>query len=624
MDKSTVASSSRPVELLSPARTADIGIAAIDAGADAVYIGAPAFGARAQAGNTLDGILRLVEYARPFGVKVYVTLNTILYDSELEKVRQMALQLAEIGVDAFIAQDMSLWQMHLPIPLNASTQMDNRTPQQVQMLYDLGYSRAILARELSLDEIHKIHQAVPKMELEVFVHGALCVSLSGRCYASQYCFSRSANRGECAQFCRLAFDLIDGEERVVVRDKHLLSMRDLNRSHDLEQLMDAGVSSFKIEGRLKDIDYVRNITAYYRQTLDSILQRRPEYRRASYGHCETLFKPDPLKSFNRRFTDYFLHGRKADVWSPDTPKSVGEPVGEVKENRGYTIRVSGLTTFHSGDGLCYFDVQHKLHGFRVNRAEANLLYPATRQPGLSPQTLLYRNHDALFEHQVMQPQPPRTLAVDVILQPTTEGYRLTMSDETGATVSQDYTLDHQEARSGQGERQARELSKLGGTPLRAIHVDTSKTAHLFLPASVLSQWRRQAVEALLSRHHTATQPTLPPRKKVSYPNVRVDYRANVANMMARDFYLEHGAIEVSPAYELEPPSDAILMTCKHCIRFALNACFKRSPSRAHRLVGPLQLALPDGRKFPLEFDCRNCQMLVHAPYSQSQSQSHGS
>ena len=351
------------IELLSPARNLECGIAAVDHGADAVYIGAARFGSRASAGNSVQDIARLCAYAHPFGVKVYVTVNTILYDEELQDTQELIWELYRAGADALIVQDMSLLRMDLPpIPLHASTQMDNRTPDKVRALRDLGYEQVVLARELSLSEIRAIHEAVPDVFLEAFVHGALCVSYSGRCYASEFCFGRSANRGECAQFCRLPFTLEDSNGEPVVEDKYLLSLRDMNRSRYLEEMMDAGVRSLKIEGRLKSVSYVKNITAYYRQRIDAILHRRPEYMRSSAGKEEFFFTPDPERSFSRGFTDYFLHGRTDDLASPDTPKSRGQLAGRVKEVRCGCVIVAGTTPFCNGDGLCFLDGQGKLQG----------------------------------------------------------------------------------------------------------------------------------------------------------------------------------------------------------------------------------------------------------------------
>ena len=595
----------RRIELLSPAKDLACGIEAIRCGADAVYIGAPHFGARAAAGNSVDDIAQLVAYAHQYGVHVYATMNTIIFDDELEEARMLALKLHEVGVDALITQDMALQQMNLPIPLNASTQMDNRTPEHVNALAALGFKRVILARELSLDEIKKIRHATD-IELEVFVHGALCVSYSGRCYASQHCFGRSANRGTCAQVCRLAYDLVDVDGNVLVRQKHLLSLKDLNRSRSLEALMDAGVASFKIEGRLKDVAYVKNVTAFYRQKIDEILSRRPEYRRASYGHEHKDFQPCLEKSFNRGFTDYFLRGRTEDVSAPDTPKSVGEPVGHVKAVRGREIKVGGLTTFHNGDGLCYFDSKGRLQGFRVNRVEGNVLHLSEAMPEVPLHAPLYRNYDAQFVNLVSKKSDERTIMLDIVLTESDIGFLLSGTDETGRHVQLAFPDEKQTARTPQRDRVAKELSKLGGTCYEADSVNVEWEMDYFLPAARVAGWRRALVEKLLS----LSQPPLVLSERPSADISALD-PVNVANRLARQFYEKTGDKPVLPAYELqEPKQGALLMTCKHCVRYSLGACNRHLHNRRY-LPEPLYLQMGDGRRFRLSFDCQQCEMHVY-------------
>ena len=595
----------RRIELLSPAKDLACGIEAIRCGADAVYIGAPHFGARAAAGNSVDDIAQLVAYAHQYGVHVYATMNTIIFDDELEEARMLALKLHEVGVDALITQDMALQQMNLPIPLNASTQMDNRTPEHVNALAALGFKRVILARELSLDEIKKIRHATD-IELEVFVHGALCVSYSGRCYASQHCFGRSANRGTCAQVCRLAYDLVDVDGNVLVRQKHLLSLKDLNRSRSLEALMDAGVASFKIEGRLKDVAYVKNVTAFYRQKIDEILSRRPEYRRASYGHEHIDFQPCLEKSFNRGFTDYFLRGRTEDVSAPDTPKSVGEPVGHVKAVRGREIKVGGLTTFHNGDGLCYFDSKGRLQGFRVNRVEGNVLHLSEAMPEVPLHAPLYRNYDAQFVNLVSKKSDERTIMLDIVLTESDTGFLLSGTDETGRHVQLAFPDEKQTARTPQRDRVVKELSKLGGTCYEAGSVNVEWEMDYFLPAARVAGWRRALVEKLLS----LSQPPLVLSERPSADISALD-PVNVANRLARQFYEKTGDKPVPPAYELhEPKQGALLMTCKHCVRYSLGACNRHLHNRRY-LPEPLYLQMADGRRFRLSFDCQQCEMHVY-------------
>ena len=403
----------RPIELLAPAKNLECGIEAINHGADAVYIGAPRFGARAAAGNSIDDIKALVDYAHIYNVRIYVTVNTILHDEELPETEKMIWELYRAGVDALIIQDMGITRLNLPpIALHASTQMDNRTPEKVKFLSDIGFRQVVLARELSLEEIKKIHDTCPETLLEVFVHGALCVSYSGQCYVSQACYGRSANRGECAQFCRLAFDLVDSNGKTIEQNKHLLSLKDMNQSDNLEALLDAGATSLKIEGRLKDVSYVKNVTAYYRQKLDSIFKYRKEYVRASAGTVKTTFTPQLDKSFSRGFTDYFLRGRNPGIFSFSTPKSLGEEVGTVKEIRGNYFTVAGVKSFSNGDGLCYIDDNGRLQGFRVNRVENNKLFPQ-EMPRLKPKTRLYRNFDQEFEKLMQKKSAERKIAVDI-------------------------------------------------------------------------------------------------------------------------------------------------------------------------------------------------------------------
>lgn len=601
----------RKIELLAPARNAETGIEAIKHGADAVYIGASGFGARAAAANAIEDIGRLAEFAHVFGAKVYVTLNTILYDSEIGEAERLACSLCEAGADAFIVQDAAYLSMSLPpVPLHASTQMDNRTAAKVCRLYDEGFDTAVLARELSIDEIREIHAACPGMRLEAFVHGALCVSFSGRCYASQYCFGRSANRGECAQFCRLPFDLEDASGSKLLHRKHLLSLRDMNRSRYLEQLMDAGVSSFKIEGRLKDTGYVKNVTVYYRHCIDEILARRSEYCRASAGTVQVDFRPNPAKSFNRGFTDYFLTGRSGDMASINTPKSVGEPVGMVKEIHGGSFTVDSNVAFSNGDGLCFFDGSGTLHGFRINRAEGKRLFPLSMPEGLQRRTRLFRNSDAAFERLLSKPTAERRVALDMELSETPGGYALALSDELGRKTVHAFDYPHEEARTPQGENLRKQLLRLGDTLFHVRSIELHLAGERFIPSSVLAAARRDAVAAHM---RVAAAPVREKRrtpKAVSFAGREIDSSYNVANSKARNFYMANGAGHVSPAYELEQRRDMPLMTCRYCIRHALGVCAKEGNARV--LPGKLFLRLGDGRRFRLDFDCNKCNMKVYA------------
>ena len=416
----------RKIELLAPAKNLECGIEAVNHGADAVYIGAPKFGARAAAVNSLEDIAALVEHAHLYNVRIYVTVNTILKEEELKETERMIWELYRIGVDALIVQDMGITRLNLPpIPLHGSTQMDNRTPEKVRFLADAGFRQVVLARELSLQEIRGIHEACPDVPLEVFVHGALCVSYSGQCYVSQACFG-----------------LVDADGKTIVRNKHLLSLKDLNQSEVLEELLDAGATSLKIEGRLKDVTYVKNVTAAYRRKLDAIFARRKEYTRASSGTCHFDFQPQLDKSFSRGFTHYFLQGRGGEITSFDTPKSLGEEMGTLKEQRGGYITVAGVKPFHNGDGVCFLDEQGRLQGFRINRVDGNKLYPAGEVPRIKPRTRLYRNFDQEFERILTRKSSERKIGVCWELADTSFGFSLTAADEDDNRVTQNRHARH--------------------------------------------------------------------------------------------------------------------------------------------------------------------------------------
>ena len=604
----------RKIELLAPAKTVEIGMEAIRHGADAVYIGAEKFGARAAAGNSLEDLASLVEYAHLFRVRVYVTVNTILKDEELPVVEQLIWKLYRIGVDALIVQDLALLKLNLPpIPLHASTQMDNRSVEKVRYLYEMGYRQAVLARELTLDEIRRIHEAVPQMPLEVFVHGALCVSYSGQCYASQACFGRSANRGECAQFCRLPFDLVDAKGKVIRKNKYPLSLKDMNQSENLEQLLDAGATSLKIEGRLKDLSYVKNVTAYYRKKLDAIFKRRSEYERSSSGYSVLSFSPQLDKSFNRGFTDYFLHGRNDAICSLDTPKSLGEEMGYVKESRGGYIVVAGTRHFNNGDGVCYRDDMGQLHGFRINKVEQNKLFPQERL-NIRPHTILYRNYDHEFERLLSRPSAQRKLRVDMVLREIPDGFSLFMADEDGNKVALPLRMEKQLARSEQQDNLKRQLSKLGNTPFEAESIEIHLSQNFFIPSSQLAEARRMAIDKLVQvrkityRQEVARMSSL---HTGFYQGKNLTYLANAMNRAAVEVYKEQGALTVEPAFEKKAVEGQALMYCRHCIRFMMGWCPVHQRNKSP-FTEPYSLISKDGRRFRLEFDCKQCQMKVYA------------
>lgn len=525
------------LELLAPAKNLECGIAAIDHGADAVYIGPERFGARVAAGNPIEDIRQLCDYAHQYRARVYATVNTIIYDDELSDTEELLWQLYQAGIDAILVQDMGLLRMKLPpIALHASTQTDNRTADKVHWLQELGFQRVVLARELSVSEIADIHRQVPDMPLEVFVHGALCVSYSGQCYASQHCFARSANRGACAQVCRMEFDLTDDNGNIIEHNRHLLSLKDLNLSEHLEELAAAGATSFKIEGRLKDITYVKNVTAAYSDKLDELIGRHPDkYQRASLGHCTYSFRPNLKKTFNRGFTTYFLHGRQPDIYSPDTPKAMGEFVGTVKELRGKYFTVAGTARFANGDGVT--DTTNTLNG------------------------------------------------------------------------SFTFHLSHQLARTSQRENIIRELSKLGGTPFTCTAFNIAADFPYFIPNSRLAEMRSTMVTHLLKSGTTCNAPFTIQHEaaRIPAPSYQQHYLYNIANQQAAAFYHE----TEPTAYELKGGKAALLMQCRHCLRYSLGYCTRRGGKKPswHE---PLSLQLSNGRKFLLEFDCKNCQMNIYA------------
>lgn len=610
----------RKIELLAPAKNLECGIEAINHGADAVYIGAPKFGARAAAGNSLADIAALVAHAHLYNARIYVTVNTILKDEELADTEQMIWDLYRIGVDALIVQDMGITRTNLPpIPLHASTQMDNRTPEKVRFLADAGFRQVVLARELSLSEIQRIHTACPSVSLEVFVHGALCVSFSGQCYVSQACFGRSANRGECAQFCRLPFSLVDADGKTIVRDKHLLSLKDLNQIDRLESLLDAGASSLKIEGRLKDVSYVKNVTAAYRRKLDALFARRKEYVRASSGTCRFEFTPQLDKSFSRGFTHYFLQGRGEEIHSFDTPKSLGEEMGTLKEQRQGWISVAGVKPFHNGDGVCFLDDQGHLQGFRINRVDGNKLYPAGEVPRIKPRTRLYRNLDQEFERVLARKSSDRKIGIALRLNDTAFGFSLMAEDEDDNRVALSFPYPKETARTPQEENLRKQLGKIGNTPFEVSDtlpghpagIELRLSDNWFIPASVLSDWRRQVIDRLVVARRITYRRELQVWRPTThrFPATSLTYLGNVMNTAARSFYLSHGVTSIAPAYEKQPVPDAVLMYCKHCLRYSMGWCPThqkgRSPYRE-----PYSLVGTDGKRFRLEFDCKQCQMKV--------------
>ena len=600
----------RPIELLSPAKDLACGIEAIRHGADAVYIGAPRFSARAAAGNTTDDIRALCDYAHLFGARVYVALNTILKEEELKEAERIIHRLYEAGADALITQDMAIATMDLPpIPLHASTQMDNRTPEKVRFLQDVGFTQVVLARELSLEQIREIARRTT-VPLEVFVHGALCVSYSGQCYLSAALGGRSANRGECAQYCRLPYTLVDADGREIAAGKHLLSLKDMNRGDYLEDLLDAGVSSLKIEGRLKEVSYVKNVTAWYRRRLDAILARRPEYRKASAGHCDYTFEPAAEKSFNRGFTPFFLRGRSRDITSFDTPKSAGEPVGTVKDVRGNSFSLQGATTLRNGDGLTFFNERGTLEGFRVNRVEADRIFTLER-PALRPGTRLYRNHDQAFERLLEKPSAERRLSLQMEFTDNAFGFTLCLTDETGARIMLAKPFPKETARVEQTGNIRTQLSKLGGTPFEATKTDVRLSGRWFVPSSLLAEMRREGIERLLAVRRVRYRRELARVDRTStipYPERTLTYLGNVSNSLAEAFYRQHGVERVEKAFELSPRTGVPLMFTKHCLRYSMGWCPVHQKGQSP-YKEPYYLRYKD-TLLRLRFRCDECRMEI--------------
>lgn len=647
------------LELLAPARNLECGIAAIDHGADAVYIGGPAFGARQAAGNSFEDIAELCRYAHQYDARVFVALNTLFTNEELPKAREIAFQAADAGADCLIIQDMGLLAGPLPdgIELHASTQCDIRTPEKAVFLESVGFSQMVLARELSLSEIAAVRERLrPETRIEAFIHGALCVSYSGQCYMSEAMLRRSANRGACAQLCRLPYDVSTEAGEVIARRSHVLSLKDNNQTAHIEQLIDAGASAFKIEGRLKDVDYVKNITAHYRLVLDEIIARRPELSRSSEGISRFSFTPDPAKSFSRSATDYFIEGRRFekpyDLAQLDTPKHTGEAVAIVErvESDRILVKPIGSASIANADGLTYAE-DGEVRGFHVNRtesvadtptlagksrnasakrrAEKELITLMTREKpfdldGLRRGMRLWRNRDQAFLKQLSQKSAERTIALTVIFTTHEDGMDLLLTDGKNcgaASVAMEADAPSDPVKNR--ETLIKNLSRFGGTIFEADAVLVPENLDRFVPASIANQLRRAAVEDLLAaRARSRVRPERAPADaSAPYPEKCLDFRANVANDAARMFYEAHGARILSPAFEIKPVRDAALMTCRHCMRAALGRCPKTlrfNPDAAAKLgrdafrPEPLYLKDSAGDVFKAEFHCRKtpCEMTI--------------
>ena len=623
------------VELLAPAKNADIGISAINHGADAIYIGGPDYGARHNAGNNVADIERLTRHAHRYNARVFVTLNTILRDDELESARQLAWQVCEAGADALIIQDMGLLMLDLPpIQLHASTQCDIRTPEKARFLQDVGFSQIVVARELTLQQIQSVAEQLDRAVLEYFIHGALCVAYSGQCYISHAQTGRSANRGDCSQACRLPYQVLDGQGRIIAHQKHVLSVKDNDQSANLLALMDAGVRSFKIEGRYKDLAYVKNTTSHYRRLLDQLLDDRSDLSRASSGTTRLFFNPNPERSYNRGSTDYFVHGRQADIGAFDTPQHAGLPLGTVTKTAGDHFDLElhdGVTPLNNGDTVTYFDLQKTLQGFRVNVAEsvggagwrAFPNEPMTTFRDLRKGTELTRSRDMAWERLMESDRTAeRRIAVDFTLVETPTGLALHMKDEDGHVAHVDHTHEYQPARDMvRAESAIREaLVKLGNTlfEVRTITVQSLEQDRPgFWPASLLNALRRDGIVALEQARTDAWQRlprTLPVEPSANYPEDSLTYLANVFNHEAQRFYLKHGVKVVEAAYEShETLGEVSLMITKHCVRYSLSLCPKQTKgvTGVQGTVKAEPLQLVNGKeKLTLLFDCKPCEMHV--------------
>jgi putative protease len=592
------------IELLAPAKNLECGTAAINSGADAVYVGAPKFSARSAAGNSLADIEKLISYAHKYWAKVYVALNTILFDNELESAGKIIRSVYDSGADGLIIQDMGLLEIGLPpIPLIASTQTHNYEIEKIQFLERVGFQRVILARELSLRQIEEIRSKT-EIELEFFVHGALCVCYSGQCYLSEATQGRSANRGECAQPCRLPYTLTDADGSVIADNKYLLSLKDLNLSREIPALLKAGITAFKIEGRLKDVEYVKNITAFYRNRLDVALTTGMQ--RASSGTTTTEFVPDPVKTFNRGFTNYFVHKRSKDNLSR-SPKSIGVLIGKVLHVEKDCFQMESAELLSNGDGICFFDEFDRLHGTNINTVERGRIYPASIE-GITVGMEIYRNHDHQFIKTLNHANTKRKITASIEFSETEDGYSLKATDEDG--IEAEYIQRCKKIKAEKPDQAEaavkKQISKSGESIFEISEIRVYWKEPAFLPIAVLNEMRREFIKRLESKRIN-----MYPRRmhaivlnEIPFPQKNLDYRANVVNKKAKEFYKRHGVESVEPGFEIREQKDGTLMTMKHCLRFQFGLCEGRGKA-------PEPLFLRDIKnRYRLEFDCARCEMRV--------------
>ena len=618
----------RQIELLSPAKNLQVGIAAINHGADAVYIGGPAFGARSAATNSLDDISELIQYAHQFKVKVYVAFNTLLYSNELERAVEIAHKLYDIHADALIIQDLGLLECNLPpIALHASTQLNNRTPEKVVFLEKVGFSQVVLARELNLTQIKAIAEKTT-VPLEFFIHGALCVCYSGQCYMSEYATGRSGNRGECAQMCRHKYTLQGlGEPR----EGYFLSTKDLCLEHRLEDLISAGISSFKIEGRLKDENYVKNVTAFYRKKLDGIIAKHADLQRSSTGICTPTFTPDLQKTFTRGFTEYYIDKQRNDVANIRSPKSQGEYLGKVVESHNTSsqrernhIKIKTKAQLHNGDGLCYYDINGELTGIHINNVcDGNILL--NKNTRLPIGTDVWRNVDVEFQKQLEASNQERKLPISAIFQSNGLHYSLTLSDADGNSATTKRTATEvAKNQNKQRETITNQIAKMGDSIFLFSGLEFTGTDVPFIPIADINSLRRETcdllrnkiVESVETRHGTSLHGKTTmmnnvetrliaslQQNTIQYPtNEPHDFRLNVANPKTVEFFHRHGVDVSQRAFELEHRQNVPLMTTKYCIRHQLGACKKGKAE-------PLLLS-DKSHTFRVEFDCEKCEMNI--------------
>lgn len=602
------------LELLSPAKDYETGVAAINHGADAIYIGAPRFGARVDAGNSLSDIEKLITYAHPFHVKVYVTVNTIIYDNELEQVKELIENIHRVGADAIIIQDMAILEMDMPpIPIFASTQTHNSSVEKVKFLQEVGFERVILARELSLNEIKEIKDQT-NIDLEFFVHGALCVCYSGQCFFSEAITGRSANRGACAQPCRSSYDLIDSSGKAIVRNKHLLSLKDLNLSNYLSELIEVGITSFKIEGRLKDINYVKNITSHYNIILNQIIKCNPDYKRASSGFSEIPFTPDPERSFNRGFTTHFIEGRQKEQSSMDTQKSVGKRLGVVSGFGSNWFTIKEKTALSNGDGLCFINSKGVLTGIRVNRVDTGKIYPFGEMKDIKVGVEVYRNLDQDFNNALKSSNHNRWIIANIIVEQKGDVITFLATDEDGYTSTIHETNDFDIAMNSSKalENMRSQLSKSGDTIFKIEKVDINLKEQVFIPTSRINQIRRDLLQHLHTNRLKGFNDYSKKFRNNKYPfsESNLSYKGNVSNHLSEEFYKKHGVEEIEEAFEIrKDPEGLDLMVTRYCVKYELGIC----PTKQNgKQLGELYLR-DNNNLYPLKFDCKNCVMVVKPP-----------